>query len=119
MTAFAVETGIRAQVRIEGNPMAAIPSAEVVALRVVQESLANSRKHARAGTVEVVLSYVGDAITISVRDDGAGFDMSSPSKGFGLTGMRDRVGEAGGMLRVQSKPGEGTRIVARIPAVAS
>ena len=119
VTAFAAETGIRAQLRIEGNPMAAIPSAEVVALRVVQESLANIRKHAHAGTVEVVLSYVEDAITITVHDDGVGFDMASSTAGFGLAGMRDRTAEAGGTLRVQSAPGDGTRIVARIPAVAS
>ena len=99
--------------------MAAIPSAEVVALRVVQESLANIRKHAHADTVEVVLSYVEDAITITVHDDGVGFGVASPTAGFGLAGMRDRTAEAGGTLRVQSAPGDGTRIVARIPAVAS
>ncbi|WP_420123978.1 sensor histidine kinase [Nakamurella sp.] len=112
---FREETDLPARVVIEGQVRAAGPAAEVVALRVVQESLANVRKHANARSVEVQLSYAGDSVEIGVRDDGAGFIPGRTVAGFGLAGMRSRVAEAGGDLDVRSVPGSGTSVTALIP----
>jgi len=112
---FREETDTPAQVVIEGRARAAAPPAEVVALRVVQESLANVRKHAHARSVRVQLSYAGDSVEIGVRDDGVGFAPGAPVGGFGLAGMRSRVAEAGGDLDVRSAPGAGTSVTALIP----
>lgn len=112
---FREETDTPAQLVIEGQARAATPPAEVVALRVVQESLANVRKHAHARSVQVQLSYAGDSVEIGVRDDGVGFAPGAPVSGFGLAGMRSRVAEAGGDLDVRSVPGAGTSVTALIP----
>ncbi|MET0133596.1 MAG: sensor histidine kinase [Kibdelosporangium sp.] len=85
-------------------------SVEVVLLRTVQESLSNVRKHADAGTAEIVLSYQDSSVVLLVTDDGAGFDPSSQTSGFGLRGMRSRVEQVGGSLTVTSSPGAGTTV---------
>ena len=119
VAAFAEETDTPADVVVEGDVLAAAPQAEVVALRVVQESLANVRKHARAHAVRVRLSYAGDSVEITVHDDGAGFRPEAPADGFGLAGMRSRVAEAGGEVDVRSAPGAGTDVTALVPLGAT
>jgi signal transduction histidine kinase len=87
---------------------------EVVLLRVAQESLANVRKHAAAGEVDVDLCYGEDVVVLTVADDGQGFDPGAVSGGFGLGGMRERVQQAGGTFSVQTAPGEGTVVRAEV-----
>lgn len=105
-----------------GTPLRLHPEIEVTLLRACQESLANVARHARASRVGVTLSYMGDVITLDVRDDGVGFDpdaLPEPDAdgGFGLTGMRQRVTRLGGSLTIESEPGNGTAVSAAIPAV--
>lgn len=114
-TAFAAETGADTRLRLDGEAAPAPPSVEVVVLRVAQESLANIRKHARARRVDVVLAHAPGTVTVEIRDDGAGFDPEAPSAGYGLAGMRARVEEARGDLRVTSAPGAGTTVRATLP----
>ena len=83
--------------------------------RVTQEALANTLKHARAGHVNVLLAFAPDAVELTVEDDGQGFDSSDPGRGFGLENMRERAEESGGSLELQSTPGQGTRVVFRMP----
>ena len=64
----------------------------------------------------MVLGYDPDAVRLEVCDDGAGFDPDRVSGGYGLRGMRTRVGEAGGTLTVRSAPGAGTQVLAAVPA---
>lgn len=87
----------------------------VALLRCAQESLANVRKHASASTVSVVLSRHPYGLELEITDDGAGFDSTRPSSGFGLGGMRRRLEELGGDLTVTSSPGDGTRVLALLP----
>ncbi|MFG2244545.1 sensor histidine kinase [Spirillospora sp. NPDC048823] len=87
----------------------------IALLRCTQESLANVRKHAAAGTVGVVLERHPHGIELEITDDGRGFSVED-SRGFGLDGMRRRLAELGGELTVTSSPGDGTRILATIPA---
>ena len=91
-------------------------------LRIAQEALANTAKHAGATRAGVTLSYMGDEVTLDVRDDGRGFDPvavvpRSRTGGFGLAGMRARAERVAGAVAVESEPGQGTAISARVPLV--
>ena len=114
------ELGIAAGYEADGAaPLS--PAAEVVLLRATQEALANVRKHARAETVTVRLARDDDRTVLTVSDDGAGFDPPGSAEerggrgGYGLAGMRARVGQVGGTLSVRSAPGEGTDVVVEVP----
>ncbi|GGJ00349.1 sensor histidine kinase [Streptomyces brasiliensis] len=89
---------------------------EVVVLRSCQEALANVRKHAGSpAAVGVALTYAEDALTVSVRDDGCGFDAVAVSGGYGLAGLRARAAEVGGTAEVRSAVGDGTTVTVRLP----
>ena len=75
--------------------------------RVVQEALNNCVKHSKASEVRVVIHRDGDGLSISVQDDGVGFDPEH-NKGVGLLGMMERVAGVGGRLHIESHPGRGT-----------
>lgn len=115
--------GLAVQVTTTGTPRPMRPEAEVALLRTAQEALANVAKHARARRVGVTLSYLEDDVALDVRDDGAGFDATGLGEarangatgGFGLVAMRQRVEALAGTLQVESEPGTGTTICARIP----
>ncbi|MEU5363750.1 sensor histidine kinase [Streptomyces sp. NPDC005925] len=102
------------------GPVRALPAGtEVVALRACQEALTNARKHA-GGSVEVAvaLAYAAESVTVSVRDDGPGFDPDAVSGGYGLAGLRARAAEVGGAVRVHSVPDAGTTVTVRLPVPA-
>ena len=95
-------------------------SKRTVLYRIVQESLTNVAKHAKASTVEVKLLKRRGVITVEIKDDGKSFKVQDASlirrkKGLGLLGMRERVEMIGGRFTVESSPGEGTTIKAEIP----
>lgn len=113
---FAEESGVAAGFLVEGEARSAPPAIDVVALRVLQESLTNVRKHAAARSVDVELAYLPDAVRLRVTDDGDGFDGAAPRSGYGLDGMAARVREAGGVFVVDSAPGAGTGITVELPA---
>ena len=88
-------------------------------LRIAQEAVANAVKHARPGRIHIALARRGGTLTLSVHDDGTGFDPSqafvSARGHFGLLGMRERARRVGGDLRVESAPGSGTTIHVTVP----
>ncbi|HEX7244514.1 MAG TPA: GAF domain-containing sensor histidine kinase [Solirubrobacterales bacterium] len=90
---------------------------EDTAYRLVQEALNNAAQHSGAERARVEVSENEDTLRLAVSDEGGGFDPDAGSDGFGLIGMRERVGLAGGKLELQSVPGEGTRIVATLPII--
>jgi signal transduction histidine kinase len=93
-------------------------SGEVQLLRIILEALTNTRKHAGAGRVTVAIERQGGQVTVSVADDGCGFETAAPPTGqqsFGLSIMAERAAEAGGRLEIESKRGEGTRVTVRLP----
>ncbi|MFG1783009.1 sensor histidine kinase [Rhodococcus oryzae] len=109
-----------AQLRVVGVP-AALP-AEVghALLRITQSAVSNVSRHADAQTLGVTLTYLPGAVALDVFDDGRGFAADavgghSPTGGFGLRAMRQRVQALGGTLTVESAPGEGTVVAAQIP----
>ncbi len=124
---WSADSGISAGVSTTGTPCPLPSEVEAMLFRVAQESLNNARKHALgASRVALTLSYMGETVALDVRDDGAGFDpvrefgktrRDRDSGGFGLKGMRERVEGVGGILSVESAPGEGSTLTVELPAV--
>jgi signal transduction histidine kinase len=106
-----------------GDRVSLHPEIEEALLRTAQEALANVAKHARASRARLTLSYMTDEVTLDVRDDGVGFDVAARGTdgtgGYGLSAMRQRVGRVAGTLTVESEPGGGTAISARVPAIGA
>ena len=86
---------------------------EVTAYYVVSEALANAAKHAEASAVHIDVEETGEAIRLTVRDDGVGG--ADPARGSGLVGLKDRVAAIGGTLTIRSLAGEGTTLLAELP----
>lgn len=95
---------------------------ELVFYRVAQEALTNIARHSRAKNAYVTLRREDHGIALQVIDDGVGFDVNAiearQSHGLGLFGMRERMALVGGSLSVESKGGQGTRLVAVAPLKA-
>ncbi|HWQ39934.1 MAG TPA: GAF domain-containing sensor histidine kinase [Burkholderiales bacterium] len=81
-------------------------------LRIAQEAVTNVLKHARARQVELKLSFGADAVSLTIADDGVGFNATAHHDGFGLLGMRERAERIGARLLVGSRSGQGTRVEA-------
>jgi signal transduction histidine kinase len=98
-----------------------LPDAYNITLyRTLQEALTNVIKHARASQVWVDLSMDDDQATLTIQDNGIGFDGERPgSNGIGLAGLRERITIAGGTLTVSSTPKRGTILSAQFPLVAN
>jgi signal transduction histidine kinase len=81
------------------------------------EAIQNAAKYALASRVEVTLGHEAANLTFEIRDDGVGFDADATARGSGLQGMADRLAALGGSVEVASRPGEGTIVRGRVPAV--
>jgi len=97
-----------------------LPGVRIQLPRIIQEALNNARKHASAKQVRVVIANLDEgAISVMIEDDGCGFDpdiLSNEGKnGFGLQIMAERAEDAGCSLHIDSAPGQGTRVMIRIP----
>jgi signal transduction histidine kinase len=127
---WSVLHGVSVQVTTTGTVRLVSQEAEFVLLRTAQEALANVAKHARATRVGLTLSYMPGEVALDVRDDGSGFDPAGlgaegaepvsggpAGGGFGLIAMRQRIASLAGTLQVESEPGGGTAISARVPDV--
>lgn len=115
---FSAETGIPVHVEASADSTHLTRDDEVVFLRCAQESLSNVRRHADAHSVEVRFVTDADGTTLSVSDDGKGFDADATDgapRGFGLSGMAARLAQVGGFLRIDSSRGDGTTLVAFLP----
>lgn len=83
--------------------------------RIIQEQLGNIVKHACATLVGVIIQCDATSIEIIITDDGKGFDVAEKRKGIGLSNMRNRVEAFNGSMVLESAPGEGTRLIVRVP----
>ncbi|MBT3187569.1 MAG: HAMP domain-containing protein [Anaerolineae bacterium] len=90
------------------------PTIEHTLYRVVQEAFANIARHSTASHVDVLLHYTPHAVSLSITDNGQGFDPQKVQRGFGLSTMRQRVTEANGQLTLTSERGQGTKVMAKI-----
>ncbi|HEY0531410.1 MAG TPA: sensor histidine kinase [Actinoplanes sp.] len=114
-TRFSEESGVPATVRVTGPSRRLPTSVEVVLLRATQEALANVRRHAGAGSAQVLLAFADDVVRLTVRDDGHGFTPGQ-ADGFGLNGMRARAEQVNGTLTVASTTDDGTTIELEVPS---
>ncbi|MFF3483881.1 sensor histidine kinase [Streptomyces sp. NPDC002701] len=112
---LAEETGIEAYTIVTGRPVALAAGSEGEVLRIVQEALTNARRHARAESVSVTLSYLGDVLAVDVQDDGSGFAPAARHAGIGLTTMRERAAALDGTFTLESVAGEGTTVAVTVP----
>ena len=98
------------------KPTRLVEDIKSTAYRLVQEALNNIVKHAEAERVQVDVVEHDDRVSVTIRDDGRGFDASRADGGFGLIGMQERVELVGGRLTIDSAPGRGTVVRAELPA---
>src|SRR5215203_1793106 len=98
----------------EGFPVSLPAKEGVELLRILQEALANVRRHSGARNVEVRLRMENQEVLAEIVDDGRGFDPLSVRTGVGLSAMRERIEGLGGKIEVRSRPGEGTKVTVRI-----
>ncbi|WP_330153974.1 sensor histidine kinase [Rhodococcus chondri] len=116
--AWSAESGIRADFTVTGTTEPLHEDIGATLLRITQGALANVGKHAAAERVGVTVSYMGDEVSVDVRDDGCGFDPATGSvRGFGLRGMQSRAARIAGTVNVESETGAGTAVSVRVPLV--
>jgi signal transduction histidine kinase len=115
---FQANTMVPVELDAPTDAIATVPQPVARALFfTAQEALANVARHARASRVEIHAERRDHAVTLSVMDDGVGFDVNSriQSTGHGLANMRARAEERNGVFEVASRPGAGTTITMRLP----
>lgn len=117
--AFQERSGIVAHCRVVGDAATLPPAVADVLWRVIQETLTNVQKHAKAAQVEILLEVTPQAVTLAVTDDGIGLSTGSKAGGagshLGLLGMAERVEGVGGALEVASRTPHGVTVNVRIP----
>ena len=107
------------QVHCTLEPVQLSPAAELMAYRLVQEALTNITKYAQATNIWIDMGTRDGQASVSVRDDGVGFDTEAPRRAaYGLLGMRFRVEAEGGVLTLVSAPGQGTLVQVTLPPSA-
>jgi signal transduction histidine kinase len=115
---FAARTGVRVVVATEPPVPRLQQQAEMALFRVSQEALTNVLKHAKAATARLTLAADAENVFLTIADDGCGFDapcaMDHRTRGLGLLIMQERLRAVDGSLRIESQPGAGTRVMARV-----
>ncbi|MGB7190510.1 MAG: triple tyrosine motif-containing protein, partial [Acidobacteriaceae bacterium] len=111
-------TEIKTRVEVHGiyRPLGERTESEL--LRIAQEAITNTVRHAAAGTIEIILQFTRRRVKMTITDDGRGFAGEAPSIAdghFGITGMSERAQQIGGGVTVTSKQGEGTRVRVEVP----
>jgi PAS domain S-box-containing protein len=109
------QTGIAVELLQEGLERRFNAPVEIAAYRIVQEALTNVARHAKTSRVVVQLFADDVALTVSIRDHGRGFDVSSTIPGSGLGGMRERAELLGGTLEIDATTGDGVTVTAELP----
>ncbi|WP_076431976.1 sensor histidine kinase [Microbispora rosea] len=115
LAATTTQAGVRVDVRRLGEPRPLPPEIDVSAYRIVQEAVTNVVRHAGTASCRVWIDYRDDEVRIEVLDDGRGGDSG---EGYGLIGMRERVGVLHGTFAAGPRPEGGFRVEARLPVPA-
>jgi signal transduction histidine kinase len=118
LDAWQAQSGIRAELEIDED-LELEPMVELQLLRIIQEALANTRKHSGATEARIALRRSAGGLSVLVEDNGQGFDPAALARSdfprFGLSIMRERTESVGGALEIDSSPGGGTRVKIDIP----
>jgi signal transduction histidine kinase len=115
VSSYASTARTRVDFSVKGTSRHLGPAIEENLLRIAQQATDNALKHARASVIHIQLRFDEKTVRLSITDDGQGFDVKKESRGFGVTGMRERAREIGGKFRLDSKHGKGTRVEAAVP----
>lgn len=122
VSTWEAQNGIACRLHLESD-LQLLGGAELQVLRIVQEALANIRKHARAQHADIRVERIVDRLRITVQDDGVGFNPGDLGRAefprFGLSTMRERAESVGGLFQLESNPGSGTRVTIEVPAQPS
>jgi signal transduction histidine kinase len=113
-----INTRAQAEVRVTGAPQRLDAAEEHHLLRIGLEALTNALKHGGATRIDIELRFAPDGTNLIVSDNGQGLESAGRTTAgahFGLQGVRERVDKLGGLLDIDSKPGEGTRLAVMVP----
>jgi signal transduction histidine kinase len=108
-------SGLSGVWEVAGNRRELTTACEKSMLRILQESLTNVLRHAQASRFSATLRFEQSGVRLLLRDDGCGFHAARTDLGFGLLGMKERVGALGGQLTISSAVGQGTTILVSLP----
>jgi two-component system sensor histidine kinase UhpB len=117
---FTHRTGIGVALRDSGQLERMASATEIALYRIAQEALTNIAKYAQAKHVDVIVTDSPESLSLTVIDDGIGFDSAGMDRlatkaGWGIIGMRERAQAVGGTLTVESAPDKGTRVIVILP----
>ena len=121
MQSYETQSRIKTEFSISGDETTLYPRTKIFLFRIMQEALSNVEKHAKADRVSVRLDIGRETLTMTITDDGVGFDVEAVSKNpekwdhFGLRGFMERARLVGGEAEVESKKGRGTRVEIKVP----
>jgi len=117
LVAQAAGAGVEVRVSLEGGPRRLPPAVDLAAYRVVQESLTNVVRHARASRAEITVRHADGRVVVEVTDDGRAHpgNGSGNGSGQGILGMRERARALGGSLEAGPRPEGGFRVLASLP----
>ena len=118
---FTERTGIDCDLNLTSAELELEEPYATALFRILQESLTNVARHARASRVDVTMGRAGGMVTLTIQDNGQGFSTQDPRKpnSYGLMGLRERAYLLNGRTEIDSAPGKGTRVQVQIPLVAS
>jgi PAS domain S-box-containing protein len=118
---LSAQKDVEVDFRHDNVPRSVPPDVSLCLFRVLQEALQNALRHSRVRHFDVQLSGSEDAVHLTVRDEGVGFDVDAASRGpgLGLTSMKERLKLVGGELFIEPQPTRGTTVLARAPIRAS
>ena len=113
---FGARTGVVTVVDVDSEAAAQLASRAGDVVQLAREALSNVGRHGAATTCRVSLRRGDAGLSLEIDDDGQGFDVDATSWGMGLSNLRERVESLGGVLQVESTPGEGTTVRATFPS---
>jgi two-component system sensor histidine kinase DegS len=123
LRSYEIQSHIATKFIVTGDERILFPRSKIFLFRIIQEALTNVQKHAKADLVSIRLEIGLDMLRVTITDNGVGFDMETvlrdPEKWdhFGIKGILERARLVGGEGRVESKKGQGTKIVVEVPLV--
>jgi len=111
--------GLHVTLEEEGERQFLDEATRITLFRALREILVNVAKHAETDAADVRFAWRDHRIEITIEDDGVGFDAATPTSGYGLFSVRERLNRLGGSVEIASSPGEGARIVLAAPLAAA
>jgi signal transduction histidine kinase len=114
---FSKRSGVEVELQMDGHLDGLAETQTICLYRVIQEALTNCARHAKATNVRINLQAGTGTISLTIEDNGQGFDPASlPKRGLGLFGMQERVRELGGTVSISARPGKGTLVKIAVPS---